>query len=147
MNRSEDNNKEQIPQNDPSNAMNSKREVANSPDNKTDQDFPGYPHYPANEDIMDTSTGSHRVDADVEKMGSGPNQSGVSERYLSGGNTGTAQNQGSDQNDNRDTSMGPDGQNDEIGIPHNVFNSDLNRNNALPGTDIEEAAEKGSTNP
>ena len=36
-----------IPENDPSKAMDSKREVEQSNDPKTDQDFPGYPHYPA----------------------------------------------------------------------------------------------------
>ncbi len=33
--------------------------------NKTDKDFPGYPHYPANEDIMNKG---ERVDADDESI-------------------------------------------------------------------------------
>ena len=147
MNRNEDNNKEQFPQNDPSNAMNTKREVANSPDNKTDQDFPGYPHYPAKEDIMDTTTGTHRVDADVDTLGTGPNQSGVSQRYQGGGATGTTQNPASNRNEDSDATTELDGRNEEIGTPHNVSNSDLDKANDVPGTDIDEAAEKGSTNP
>lgn len=72
------NNKEQrgsdIPENNPSKAMDSKREVEQSPDEKTDQDFPGYPHYPAKEDIMDQRTDSHRVDMDVEELPNSPNR-------------------------------------------------------------------------
>lgn len=70
-----------IPQNDPSRAMDSKREVEQSPDPKTDQDFPGYPHYPAREDIMDERTDSHRVDTNIEDMPANKNNTGVSERY------------------------------------------------------------------
>jgi hypothetical protein len=33
-------------------AMNEKKDVKNSNDKKIDQDFPGYPHYPAKDDIM-----------------------------------------------------------------------------------------------
>jgi hypothetical protein len=120
-----------IPQHDPSKPMNSKQEVQNSPDPKTDQDFPGYPHYPAKEDIMAESTGGHRVDANVEEMGTGTNASGVDQRYLAGQDAGS--------ND------ALDGNNEEIGLPHNVTNDD--RDNEVPGTDIEEAAEKGSLNP
>ncbi|RYZ48422.1 MAG: hypothetical protein EOO14_22145, partial [Chitinophagaceae bacterium] len=69
MNRNEENTNSHIPENDPSKAMDSKKEVAKSPDEKTAQDFPGYPHYPAKEDIMHKSTGSHRVDADMEQAG------------------------------------------------------------------------------
>ncbi|MDQ3278908.1 MAG: hypothetical protein M3Q06_11315 [Bacteroidota bacterium] len=147
MNRNEDNNKEQASQNDPSNAMNSKREVANSPDNKIDEDFPGYPHYPSNEDIMDASTGSHRVDVDVEEMGTGPNKSGVSTRYMGGRTSGDAQNRDAEGEENSEGTTGLDGQNEEFGTPHNVSNEDLDRSNAVPGTDIDEAAEKGSLNP
>ena len=60
--------------------MDSKREVEQSNDNKTDQDFPGYPHYPAKEDIMDQRTDSHRVDMDVENLPN-RNATGVSQRF------------------------------------------------------------------
>ena len=114
-----------IPDNNSSKPMDSRRDVEQSPDEKTDEDFPGYPHYPAKEDIMDSRTGSHRVDADLENSGRGQNVSGVSQRFDSG----------NDDNAN----------NDEIGIPQNVSNEDLGSDN--PGTDIDEAAEKGSLNP
>ncbi|MBA2329936.1 MAG: hypothetical protein H0V91_09980 [Flavisolibacter sp.] len=69
-----------IPENTSSKPMDSKKDVKNSPDEKTDQDFPGYPHYPAKEDIMDTRTGNHKVDADLENVSSS-NKTGVSQRY------------------------------------------------------------------
>src|SRR6478736_6146466 len=70
------------PENDPSKAMDSKREVDQSNDPKTDQDFPGYPHYPAREDIMDQRTGSHKVDMDMENLASARNVTGVSQRFV-----------------------------------------------------------------
>jgi hypothetical protein len=69
MERNNNNDSRQnIPSNDPSKAMDSKKEVEQSNDEKTDQDFPGYPHYPAKEDIMNQRTDSHRVDMDVENL-------------------------------------------------------------------------------
>src|SRR3569833_4501582 len=70
-----------VPENDPSKAMDSKREVEQSNDPKIDQDFPGYPHYPAKEDIMDQRTGSHKVDMDLENVASSRNATGVSQRF------------------------------------------------------------------
>lgn len=135
-----------IPDFDPSKPMNSKQDVAQSPDEKTNQDFPGYPHYPAKEDIMDKSTGAHRVDADLEEMGTGPNASGVNQRFLAGQDNDRSQtNELHRQDGNNDEIL--DGTNEEIGLPQNVSNDDLNRDADLPGTDIDEAAEKGSTNP
>src|SRR5688572_15640923 len=85
MNTNEQNKKtSHIPENNSSKPMDSKREVEKSPDEKTDQDFPGYPHYPAKEDIMDQRTGAHRVDANLEEIGTGPNASGVNQRFLAG---------------------------------------------------------------
>ena len=119
-------NKNRIPENDPSKAMDSKREVAQSPDEKTDQDFPGYPHYPAKEDIMNQRTESHRVDADVENLPSGANRTGVSQRFLSS------------QGNTEETEL-PEGVNDELGLlnttddevgqPQNVSNEDLKKMN------------------
>jgi len=87
MAQADENKEKQIPDYDPSKAMDSKREVEQSPDPKTDQDFPGYPHYPSREDIMDKRTDSHRVDMDVEKLPNSRNLSGVSQRFT--GNSGT----------------------------------------------------------
>src|SRR5215203_893925 len=82
MNRNEENSRgSNIPANNASKPMDSKKDVERSPDEKTDQDFPGYPHYPAKEDIMDQRTGVHRVDANLEELGTGPNASGVNQRF------------------------------------------------------------------
>lgn len=56
--------------------------VENSNDERIDQDFPGYPHYPSKEDIMDQRTDSHRVDVEVENLAGGQNGSGLNERYI-----------------------------------------------------------------
>lgn len=133
------------PENDPSKAMDSGREVAQSNDEKTDQDFPGYPHYPAKEDIMDQRTGAHRVDANLEDMGSGPNASGVNQRFLAGNEDRMST--GANAGDEAEGETGFDDRNDEIGVPQNVSNEELNEGIAVAGTDIDEAAEKGSTNP
>src|SRR5215217_8248158 len=82
MKNNNNNKNPRIAENDPSKAMDSKREVERSNDEKTDQDFPGYPHYPAREDIMDQRTDSHRVDMDVENLPSGRNATGVSQRFI-----------------------------------------------------------------
>ena len=144
---SNDNSRSNIPENDPSKAMNTQREVAQSPDEKTDQDFPGYPHYPASEDIMDQRTGSHRVDASLEEMGTGPNASGVNQRFLAGQESDRSQatQQQGDAAEGENT--GSEATNDEMGVPQNVSNEELNNNADLPGTDVDEAAEKGSLNP
>lgn len=76
-----DNNKN--PERDDSNAMNSKKDVENSNDNKIDQDFPGYPHYPAREDVMNENSDLTRVNKDVENIPAS-NDSGVSKRFLAG---------------------------------------------------------------
>src|SRR5436305_10901166 len=79
-NSSERNNR--IEENNSSKPMDSKRDVEQSNDEKTDQDFPGYPHYPAREDIMDERTGANKVDMDVENLPSGYNATGVSQRFV-----------------------------------------------------------------
>jgi hypothetical protein len=148
----EQNNKDQarsnnIPENNPSKAMDSKREVEQSPDNKTDQDFPGYPHYPAKEDIMDQRTDMHRVDMDVENMSNARNMTGVSQRY-SADNTqrDTADNAGQTRPEDDFSDINPRteiskdeltttaSRNAEIGIPQNVDNEDL----TAPGTDLND---------
>src|SRR3982751_2672615 len=91
MDRNNDN-QSRIPENDPSKAMDSKKEVDQSNDEKTDQDFPGYPHYPSKEDIMDQRTGTHKVDMDVENLPSGRNATGVSQRFITGQDRQKAEN-------------------------------------------------------
>lgn len=76
--------KSRIPENSNSKPMDSKRDVEGSPDPKTDQDFPGYPHYPAKEDIMHQDSGNHRVDANVEDLAAGHNASGLNQRFTTG---------------------------------------------------------------
>lgn len=141
-----DNNKSKIPQNDPSKPMDSKREVDQSNDNKIDQDFPGYPHYPAKEDIMGVESGNHRVDLDVENVAAGPNSTGLSQRYVS---EQEQKNSLDVENEVENTEVSPAGpssrsgnpdvRNDEISVPQNVSNDDLNKNRNLPGTDMDEA--------
>ena len=141
-----DNDSVTIPENDPSKAMDSKQEVDESPDNKIDQDFPGYPNSPATEEMMGKSTGSHRVDAGVAETGTGSNSSGVSQRYPEGqgGDRGKIDPLEKSDTENKEALQG---RNAEVGVPQNVSNEDLTQNKDLPGTDVKEAADKGSTNP
>lgn len=127
-----------IPENDPSKAMDSKREVEQSNDAKTDQDFPGYPHYPAKEDIMDQRTDTHRVDMDVENLPSGYNGTGVSQRYITAQESKrTGGDQSDAQDDTQENEMAMlNSRDEEIGLPQNVSNEDLDKD--LPGSDLEE---------
>src|SRR6186713_1678819 len=84
MSTDSNNRKNRIPENDPSKAMDSKKEVERSEDAKTDQDFPGYPHYPAREDIMDKRNDFHKENIDVENLPNSRNLSGVNQRYSTG---------------------------------------------------------------
>ena len=54
--------------NDPDEAIDSPSEVEKSNDEKIDEDFPGYPHYPAQEDILNPENQGKRVDLDVENL-------------------------------------------------------------------------------
>ena len=151
--REEKNNKERpsnIPENNPSKPMDSKKEVEQSPDEKTDQDFPGYPHYPAKEDIMDQRTDMHRVDVDVENLSNARNMTGVSQRFAADNasdkkeGTASVPDAGDDFRDinprteytKKDANAASPAEpvNAEIGIPQNVDNNDLGR--ARPGTDL-----------
>ncbi|MGZ3844819.1 MAG: hypothetical protein ACXVBH_02115 [Flavisolibacter sp.] len=147
-----------VPENDPSKAMDSKREVEKSNDQKIDQDFPGYPHYPAKEDIMDQRTGSHKVDMDVENLASARNASGVSQRFMAA-NEGQRNSSGGEQpsadenTDDLGISTGTDADvddddlavlnstNDEIGVPQNVSNEDLNTDLDIPGSELDDENE------
>jgi hypothetical protein len=53
--------------NNPEKAIDTSKEVEESKDAKIDQDFPGYPHYPAKEDIVNPDN-SNKIDVDVEKL-------------------------------------------------------------------------------
>jgi len=138
MNRNEENKRtSNIPENNSSKPMDSKRDVEKSPDAKTDQDFPGYPHYPAKEDIMGQESGFHRVDANLEDLAAGPNTSGVNQRFLAGQDrhqdldavTPRAEGESDDL-------AAVNSNNDEIGIPQNVSNEELNADDDLPGSDL-----------
>ncbi len=151
-----------IPENDPSKAMDSKKEVEESPDEKTDQDFPGYPHYPAKEDIMDQRTDSHRVDVDVENIPSSRNATGVSQRFLAGQNRERAEEAmipGPATDDDLDIKPGTEADvtpedlavlnatNDEIGVPQNVSNQELEEDEEeLPGSVLDEVEMSGEEN-
>lgn len=150
----DENNKEKrtsnIPENNPSKPMDSKREVEQSPDKKTDQDFPGYPHYPAKEDIMDQRTDTQRVDLDVEDLPNARNLSGVSQRFTSDASRNNQEGNSPESDSGEDfrdinprTGYSPadarvpasgEAINAEIGVPQNVENPDLGR--ARPGTDL-----------
>jgi hypothetical protein len=148
-----------IPENDPSKAMDSKREVEQSNDPKTDQDFPGYPHYPAKEDIMDQRTGSHKVDMDMENLASARNATGVSQRFVraqEGQHNSAPENRKSAEGnqDNLDIRSGNEADvndedlavlnstNDEIGSPQNVSNEDLNTDLDIPGSELDDENER-----
>jgi len=64
----ETNGKPQPATNDPEEVISSPEEVQESNDEKIDQDFPGYPHYPAQDDILNPENNDGRVDLDVENL-------------------------------------------------------------------------------
>jgi hypothetical protein len=153
MERNNDN-QSRIPENDPSKPMDSKKEVEQSNDEKTDQDFPGYPHYPSKEDIMDQRTGAKKVDVDVENLASSRNASGVSQRFSptnerEKGDEAKAPVAGS-EDDELDLQMGTDADVDdddlailnstdqEIGKPQNVSNEDLDTDLDIPGSELDD---------
>ncbi len=64
----EDKGQPQQGENKPGKAIDTPKEVEESQDQKIDQDFPGYPHHPAKEDIMNPESGMKKEDVDVEKL-------------------------------------------------------------------------------
>ncbi len=50
------------------NPINTENKVEQSKDEHIDQDFPGYPHYPAKEDIMNPQNYTERIEANVENL-------------------------------------------------------------------------------
>jgi hypothetical protein len=129
-----------IPENNPSRAMDSKREVEQSNDEKTDQDFPGYPHYPAREDVMDKRTDLHRVDMDLENLPNGYNSTGVSQRFITAEESKKT-GRGTEENDKQENELRVfNSRDEEIGIPQNVTNKDLGKN--VPGSNLQKDAGK-----
>jgi hypothetical protein len=144
------------PENDPSKAMDSKKEVEQSNDNKIDQDFPGYPHYPAREDIMDQRNDYKREDLDVENLPNSRNVTGVSQRFASGRNNerteqplapgGTGDEdlgirEGTDADVTDDDLAILNASNDEIGLPQNVSTDDINTDLDIPGSELDDENE------
>jgi hypothetical protein len=64
----ETNGKPQPTTNDPNEVIENPEEVQESNDEKIDQDFPGYPHYPAKDDILNPENSTGRVEIDVENL-------------------------------------------------------------------------------
>lgn len=64
----EGNGKPQPTTNDPDEVIDEPEKVEESNDEKIDQDFPGYPHYPAKDDILNPDNYNERVDLDVENL-------------------------------------------------------------------------------
>lgn len=146
-----------MPENDPSEAKNTKRDVEQSNDEKIDRDFPGYPHYPAEEDIMYQHTDSHRVDMDVENLPNLRNANGVSQRFKPASDEQDRSRGNKDVNEtgdemDRQTRNDADityeeltmlnSTNDEIGIPQNVSNDELNTDLDIPGSELDDENEE-----
>lgn len=144
-----------VPENNPSKAMDSKREVEQSNDEKTDQDFPGYPHYPAREDIMDQRNDYTRENIDVENLPNSRNNTGVNQRFLAGQNRERAEDAmipGPATDDDLDIRPGTDADvsNDdlatlnasdaELGAPQNVSNEEMNDLD-IPGSELDDENE------
>ncbi|OLY92084.1 hypothetical protein SAMN05444008_106128 [Cnuella takakiae] len=112
-----------IPDNDPSKAMDSRKEVEQSPDAKTDQDFPGYPHYPAREDIMDQRNDFTREDIDVENLPNSRNLTGVSQRFTND----NSRNKGANAAEGQPQDMGGEfaGRPEHEGAPQTTSDDDL----------------------
>jgi hypothetical protein len=145
-----------IPEHDPSKPMDSKKEVEHSPDEKTDQDFPGYPHYPAREDIMDKRNDFTQENIDVENLPNSKNLSGINQRFLAGENNERAEEPrapGTTGDDDLDIKEGTGGDvddddlavlnstNEEIGRPQNVSNEDLGTDLDVPGSELDDENE------
>ena len=134
--------------------MTSKQDVAQSPDEKTDQDFPGYPHYPAKEDIMDQRTDSHRVDLDVENLPNSRNLTGVAQRFSGNDVAERGKSRNNNESGSEDPEIGPRTETgsgslaalntnaDEIGLPQNVDNDDLG---LKEGTEADVSADERRT--
>ncbi len=140
----------EIPESTNTKPMDSKKDVENANDEKINEDFPGYPHYPAKEDIMDQRTDSHRVDVDVENIPNTNNKTGVSQRFAPDTKNPVTAEKGEDDLGIRSGTeadvTGDDlailnATNDEIGVPQNVDTEDINTDLDIPGSDLDDANE------
>ena len=144
-------------QNNASKAMDSKKEVENSNDPKTDQDFPGYPHYPAREDIMDQRNDFTRENIDVENLPNSKNTSGLNQRFLAGQTRERAEEamipgpatddeldikEGTEADVNDDDLAVLNSTDAEIGRPQNVSNEDLENDLDVPGSELDDENEE-----
>lgn len=141
-----------------SRGMDSKKDVENAQDPGTDEDFPGYPHYPGKEDIMDQRTDSQRVDLDVENIPANRNTSGLNQRFLAGQDRSRVENAmepqpglGNEDLDlemdnasdvNSDDLAALNASNDEIGRPQNVSAGEDESDLDIPGSELDDADEK-----
>ena len=150
MNTDNRSDKNRIPENDPSKAMDSKKEVERSNDAKTDQDFPGYPHYPAREDIMDKRNDFTKENIDVENLPNSKNLSGVSQRFSSDQNAGGVQENTEDELEIREGTEADVDDDDlavlnstdaEIGRPQNVSSEDIGSDLDVPGSELDDENE------
>jgi hypothetical protein len=55
-------------ENETTEAIDTPKEVEESNDENIDEDFPGYPHYPAKDDILNPENNRGKVDVDVENL-------------------------------------------------------------------------------
>jgi hypothetical protein len=131
--------------------MDSKKDVADSNDPKTGQDFRGYP---VEQDIMSQESGSHKVDMDIENLPDSNNQTQVSQRYPSAddkkkamtpqpglGDDDLGIQEGTEADVDEDDLVILNATNGEIGMPQNVDNEDLNTDLDIPGSDLDDENE------
>ncbi len=146
-----------IPDTNPSKAMDSRKEVEQSNDQKINQDFPGYPHYPAKEDMMDQRSEAQRQDLDVENLATKNNMSGMDQRFLAGQDRGKVQRSmmpqpgsgsddlnlkmGNEADVNEDDLQILNATNSEIGTPQNVLDEDIDSDLDVPGSELDDEAE------
>lgn len=134
-----------IPESSPSKAMDSKKDVEQSNDPKTDEDFPGYPHHPSKEKIIKQEDDYIKEENDVEKNPDSKNTTGVGQRFLAGQDKEKAEeamipgpatddalgtkdrSSGNKENDQMDVL---NAKTNETGKPQNVTNNDLKNRNA-----------------
>ena len=146
-----------VPDHNSSKAMDSRKEVEQSNDRKINQDFPGYPHYPAKEDMMDQRSDAQREDVDLENLTTKGNFSGLDQRFLAGQDRGKVQRsmvpQPGSGNDELKLRMGNEADvneddlqilnatNSEIGTPQNILNEDMDLDLDVPGSELDDEAE------
>ena len=154
MERNNDKKDNRVPENDPSKPMDSKKEVERSNDPKTDQDFPGYPHYPAREDIMDQRNDVTRENIDVENLPNSKNITGVSQKFSASTNQNTEANRPQATDDDLELQEGTEADVDdddlavlnstdaEIGRPQNVSNEEIDTGLDIPGSELDDENEE-----